>query len=103
MLPAPRHYQALIKLKRNSSLVVARFELARDDAPREEDRRGNCPAHAGMDLDPPADLAEQFQLRLGSCYLAKNNPAAGRFALVAAAHSRLWRPMPAIAWARRCC
>lgn len=91
---AREHYQALVKLAPEDQLaLVARFELAEMHVQREETDAAITLLTQALQLEPANDLAEQLQLRLGSCYLAKKDPtaAAGQFALAAASE------VPAIA------
>lgn len=51
----------------------ARFELAEMLAQHEEHDPAIALLVGGLQLDPPQDIADKMRLRLGACYLAKNN------------------------------
>ena len=104
---AREHYQALIKLKPEEQLaLVARFELAEMHCPARGDRRGDCPAHAGAGLGAADRPGRTIPVAAGKLLPGEEQPGGRRRAIRAGRRqrrSRLWRPMPAIAWARRCC
>ena len=79
-------YKALIAAKPDAPLaLVARFELAELHAQRGEHDPAIVLLTQTLEKEPPAELAEKVRLRLGACYLAKNDPAAafGQFSAVA--------------------
>lgn len=84
---ARKHYQAVIAAADKNVLgLVARLELAEFLANRAEHDAALPLLVQALDGEPPTELAERLQLRLGSCLLAKGDPngAGAAFATVQA-------------------